>query len=600
MAPRVGGSLRRYAAAAGVLVGLFLAELHFGFGGERTVLVLDDTLLFVAALAAAIPCWMAARDRTGVERRAWTYLAAALLAWAAGEGVWGYYEVIAGREVPFPSLADAGYLAAPVLGGVSMLYFASTTTGVRFGTRVLLDGAIVSVSLFLVSWVLVVRPIYDAGLDEFFASAITFAYPLTDIALASTALLLLARPGGTGRLSIALVAVGLFAMALTDIGYGYFVNIESYGTGKLMDAGWLLAYALLGLAGLAALTARSDGAGRRDPRFAKLAVSLPFLPVVVALGFFGADYVRFGRPGSVLFWSGLTVVLLVLVRQLVTLLENLGLTRELEAKVEARTRELREREARLREAVEQLKETDRLKDEFMSLVSHELRTPLTPIVGFAEMLAERSGLIDPATRQEVYERLLRNAREMQGMVERLLEFSKMNQGALGIDPRPVRVAATLAEILAGSDTGEGRRAELDAPPELVAVADPEALAHVVGNLVRNAAKYNAVDGAIRVRARPEGDVVVVSVEDEGPGIPPEYHEKIFERFVQGPDQRPGRRGTGVGLAIVRDYVELMGGRVWVDSAPGRGSTFSFTLPRTSLPDPDPSTELTGSPPLVAT
>jgi signal transduction histidine kinase len=124
---------------------------------------------------------------------------------------------------------------------------------------------------------------------------------------------------------------------------------------------------------------------------------------------------------------------------------------------------------------------------------------------------------------------------------------------------------------------DGRRTSLDIPDDLEIQADERGFERILVNLLTNAAKYSPEGSMIRVSAGPENGNATVAVQDEGIGIPRAAQPHVFERFYQGPTV-PGTRGTGVGLSIVRRYVEMLGGEVWVNSSPGRGSTFLFRLP----------------------
>lgn len=239
---------------------------------------------------------------------------------------------------------------------------------------------------------------------------------------------------------------------------------------------------------------------------------------------------------------------------------------------------VREALAREREAAEQLRAADRLKDEFLSTVSHELRTPLTAIVGLSSVLVSRDVLDDTAP--DLIARVLRNAQEMSGMVERLLDFSRLEAGRVALHPVELNVATAVQECM---DHAEGALTEhtvdLDVDPDLMAHLDADALTRVLVNLLINAAKFSPVGTIIHVTAREVGADLIVSVRDEGKGLAPADAERVFERFFQvEADQRPGRRGTGVGLSIVQRYVEMCGGRVWVDSTLGAGTTVSFSVP----------------------
>jgi PAS domain S-box-containing protein len=235
-----------------------------------------------------------------------------------------------------------------------------------------------------------------------------------------------------------------------------------------------------------------------------------------------------------------------------------------------------------REAGERLRELDRLKDEFLATVSHELRTPLTAITAFAEMLA-RSGESHSDMREELVDGISRNASEMGGMIEQLLDYSRLEAGKVALEPGPLPLRSeTLRCIEMLGEIIGGHRARVDIPTHLEVHADEQGFERILVNLLVNAAKYSPEESPIQVDGRTEKDHVVVSVRDAGIGIPPEEHEHIFERFYQSATM-PGKRGYGIGLSIARRYVELQGGRIWVESEPGRGSTFFFTLPA-SPPD----------------
>jgi PAS domain S-box-containing protein len=230
-----------------------------------------------------------------------------------------------------------------------------------------------------------------------------------------------------------------------------------------------------------------------------------------------------------------------------------------------------------REAAERLRDLDRLKDEFLATVSHELRTPLTAITAFAEVLSDSDGS-DPNLRADLVESISRNAREMAGMIEQLLDYSRLEAGKVALEraPLPVRTEAMRC-IEALREVIGNRRATVDVPADLEALADEQGFERILVNLIGNAAKYSADGSSIRVAARAANDHVVISVSDSGIGIPPDEQERVFERFYQSATV-PGKRGYGIGLSIARRYVELQGGRIWVESEPNRGSTFFFTLP----------------------
>jgi Na+/proline symporter/signal transduction histidine kinase len=254
-------------------------------------------------------------------------------------------------------------------------------------------------------------------------------------------------------------------------------------------------------------------------------------------------------------------------------------SRELELKsqqLEAATRELREANLRLQEL-------DRLKDDFLSTISHELRTPLTSIRSFSEILVDNPAL-DAAQRSDFLAIITREAERLTRLINQLLDLAKLEAGRLDwqmadFDPGPV-----VQDALAATQPLIAEKSiwlETDIPRDLPYVrADKDRLTQVVINLLSNAVKFTEPHkGRIWVRARATEDFLELSVRDNGPGIPAEWQDRIFEKFLQvrAPEEyKP--QGTGLGLPICRQIIEFFGGRIWVESERGRGSLFAFTVP----------------------
>jgi Na+/proline symporter/nitrogen-specific signal transduction histidine kinase len=254
-------------------------------------------------------------------------------------------------------------------------------------------------------------------------------------------------------------------------------------------------------------------------------------------------------------------------------------SRELEQK----SQELASAYAELRTANERLKELDKMKDDFVSHVSHELRTPLTSIRSFSEILHDHPHL-DPLTRSEYLSVIIQEAERLTRLINQVLDLSRIEAGRaewqmVEVSPREVvehAVAATSRLFAERPAT-----LEVDLPDEVPRVlADRDRLVQVVINLLSNAAKFCAdTGGRVSVSLRVLPGAIRVDVRDNGPGIAPKDHEVIFEKFRQAGDtvtQKP--RGTGLGLPISREIIEYFGGRLWVESEPGKGATFSFVIP----------------------
>lgn len=231
--------------------------------------------------------------------------------------------------------------------------------------------------------------------------------------------------------------------------------------------------------------------------------------------------------------------------------------------------------------VTKLTELHRLKSEFVMTASHELRTPLTSIGMSVELLLEKAGdKLDDSERA-----LLLAAREdlqrLKALVSELLDLSRIEAGQMQMEFASVPVALVCdkaAQVLRTQAEEKGVELAVSVPETVPLVrADANKIAWVLTNLIANALRYTPSGGHIRVLAEHLGDQVHVSVSDDGAGIPYEYQSRIFDKFVQVPgEDHVG--GTGLGLALCRAIVHAHAGTIWVESAPGRGSTFTFTLP----------------------
>ena len=232
--------------------------------------------------------------------------------------------------------------------------------------------------------------------------------------------------------------------------------------------------------------------------------------------------------------------------------------------------------------VTELKRLERVRREFVANVSHELRTPLTAIKGYAETLRD-GGLRDPEAAAGFVRVIHRHAERLRALIEDLLDLAAVEQGEARIDLAPValRDVATQAEAVARpAAAGKRHTLTLDVPGDLPRVlADRDRLGQVLINLLDNAVKFTPEGGRIEVSARPSSGRVVVSVKDNGVGIPPEDIGRIFERFYRVGRSRDRREGgTGLGLAIAKHLTQAMGGTIEVESRPGSGTTFRVSLP----------------------
>ena len=227
---------------------------------------------------------------------------------------------------------------------------------------------------------------------------------------------------------------------------------------------------------------------------------------------------------------------------------------------------------------DKLSQADQQKSEFLALVSHELRTPLTAVKGFVDTVLLHWDKLPDDRRRELLSRASSNADELGRLVRQLMEFGRTESGPIQIAPDNLDVAAAVDLALLGiAPVTAGHRLEVDVPDGLVVDADADAFNHVLVNLLTNAMKFSPAGSLVVVGARRVDGEVVVSVADEGAGIAPDEQERIFDRFYQSRNGNHAR-GTGIGLTIAQRFTAQHGGRIWVDSEPGRGATFSFTMP----------------------
>jgi two-component system phosphate regulon sensor histidine kinase PhoR len=226
-----------------------------------------------------------------------------------------------------------------------------------------------------------------------------------------------------------------------------------------------------------------------------------------------------------------------------------------------------------------------MKKDFVAMVSHELRTPLTPLQGFLKTLVNGGDDTPPEARQEYYRIMLRQADRLEHLIADLLEVSQLEDGQPVVDLQVVELRELVAQQVAefGEAHLERTLTLLDSDGPTLVRGDPFRVQQVLGNLLSNALKYSPAGAPIQVSLLETSTEVVVSVRDQGEGIPEADQARVFDRFYRverGRDQRAG--GTGLGLYISRRLMEAMDSRLWLVSRPGEGSTFSFSLPKEVL------------------
>jgi signal transduction histidine kinase/ActR/RegA family two-component response regulator len=344
-----------------------------------------------------------------------------------------------------------------------------------------------------------------------------------------------------------------FAIALAAVGVVY---LAEYAFPALIDDG--SQFLLLGTAVMA--TAWFAGTG-------------PALAATVAGALAGAWAASAGEPGIVERAAQTHLALFVVQGLLLT-----ALVSELRA-----ARRVAEQQAEQAQVARRDSESaSRMKDEFLATISHELRTPLNAVLGWVHLL--RTGKLDTATTGRGLESIDRNVRLQAQLTADLLDVSKALTGKLRLDSRPASIldaAREAAQAAQSAAQAKGVHIRMKLPEEpIVVLGDPTRLRQIVWHLLANAIKFTARDGTVGLEAHVQGEHVVMTVYDSGPGIAPQFLPRIFDRFTQE-DPSPTRTagGLGVGLSLVRELVELHGGEIYARNREDQsGAIFTIKLP----------------------
>ncbi len=299
------------ATAAVVVMVSFTVWLLGGWTHGFALTAIDDLVIVGLSVIALVFSVQAARLAEGRLRSAWWTMAAALLVWNIGQLLWIYDELFA-RERPFPSLADLFFLLFPVVACAALVLFWNRR-GRQLRSLILLDGLIVAGSLFIVSWLMVMSRLYQAGAASRLEFVLSLAYPALDLVVVTVAAVVLVSAEASQRVVATLLTVGLICLAIADTGYAYLSVQREYFSGALIDTWWVAGLLLLTVAAAAGREAPSD-----EPTEAEMpgwaSVWLPFAPLMLAAGVLAVEPPQAGATAPVLV-VGVLLVVVVLVRQ---------------------------------------------------------------------------------------------------------------------------------------------------------------------------------------------------------------------------------------------------------------------------------------------
>lgn len=546
---------RRASLALGAFVALYLSWQLSGWipGSKENV---GDLLLLAIDAAAVYAAWSASRRCAGSGRLGafWRLMALALAAEAIGDVVQAVYNVGLG-EAPYPSPADPFYLAFyPLL----LLALLTITTRTKL-LKPTLDGATIVVGGGAVVWYLVLGPTVEQSQGPL-TMGVSLAFPLGDLFLLAGLAAMLLRPVPVAfRAPLKLIGAAVLLGIVADVLYGYGQLHGTYKAGDWIDTLYVLEFATFALAGLHQRTVRPEdpSAVAEDRRGGSRASWLPYLSLAIGLG------VLLGVEWGARFFPTVSLVLIVIVLAVLVAVRQYVAQRE------------------LIQAQEALRESERMKDEFLSIVGHELRTPLTSIRGSLGLL--EGGVLGelPQDAANMVSVAVINTDRLVRLIGDILDIERMSAGGLLLEPVAVSarelVSQSLQVVQATADAAEVTLRADVAP--ISVMADGDRIVQVLVNLLGNAVKFSVADAVVTVSVRRDGRCAIFTVTDTGRGIPADRLEGIFERFsqVDASDARE-KGGTGLGLPIARGIVDRHGGRIWAESEEGQGSTLRFTLP----------------------
>jgi signal transduction histidine kinase len=562
----------------------FALWLGFEVGGPRVSALVDDVGTVLAAWAAALACFAAARRGpsgfgrawTMSMRQAWSLLGLSAFAWGVGGVVWTWYEFGRGVAVPFPSWPDVFYLSAVPLAAAGVLSFPTAPALTAARLRTLLDGLVIAACLLAVSWATIGLAVYLDSDSTVAERVFGLAYPLGDIVTGTIALAVLARSRGRALIPLTLIALAVLALAVADSMFLYLTQLDLYGSGHVLDTGWVVGYLLLALSALRPAEARIGPEVNERGSLAR--VCLPYCALAAAIVTICVVQAGRGSIDLFLFWDAVAVIALVILRQLVMFVENRRLNQRMARTVD----ELSEREAQLglalargQAAAEGLRTADQMKDTFLRAVSHDLRNPLTAILGVALTL-ERTKMELPRDKgMELLGMLVDKAHKLDRLLTDLLDLNRLEHALLEPNRSRTDVGALVRQVVREVDQLQGWPVSVEVD-DLTADVDGPKLERIVENLLVNTVRHTPPGTPVWIRAAAFGPDLELVIEDAGPGVPPELAGTIFEPFRRGsPGVAPG---VGIGLSLVARFAQLHGGRAWVGERPGGGAAFHVLLP----------------------
>lgn len=569
---------------------------------DRAAIWINDIAWTAASALAAWSCLWTSRTVEPARRRAWLLLGLGCVSWLIGQLHWNYSQLILGVGIPFPSIGQIFFSAFAPFAIAAVLQMPEARERAQFTFKHLGNIGLVTCCLLMTIVLGTLEPALQSRWPAFYL-VIAVVHTMLVAATFLTALYALwTYRWSASWMPMLLLVIATSVYAVVNLVYAQALLTNSYLAADLINVSWLVMFGLIAVA--AHEQAWLSQRDQREPPQGMLAherwleavipALLLIIMVVVAVASSSTLTARVVLSAATVF---ILFAIILGVREAWIQNESQHLTRKLVAtneQLQSANVELRLSEARYRElntaleqrVTERTTELKRAYDElegFSYAVAHDLKAPLRAINGFAHLFeAEMDAQLSPQAREHL-SRIRNGSLRMATLIDDLLAYSHIDRRGLqsSVIALPELVDSVLLQY---ADEVQRRHVDLSVQVDPLKLrVDAEGLLLALRNLFENALKYTRErqHAHIRVHAHRNELGVVLSVADNGIGFEMEYHDHIFKIFqrLHRDDQYPG---TGIGLALVRKAVERIGGRVWAESRPGEGATFSIQLPRSAM------------------